>query len=90
MLFPAPFTSNLELIHISILETDMSDLTKGMAGPLSSFQGMAGGSLMLRNNPSIGYKHSHDSSDILLERQIFCLKIAEQDSNLQDMTTSTI
>lgn len=44
VLFPPPFTSNLELIHISVSETDMSDLTKEIAGPLLSFQGKTGDS----------------------------------------------
>lgn len=35
VLFPPSFTSNLELIHISVLETDMPDVTEGMAGPPS-------------------------------------------------------
>jgi len=67
----------------------MPDLTKEKAGSLSSFQGTVGGSFLLRNNPYMGYKHRHDSSDILLERQMFYLKITEQDNNLQDVTIST-
>lgn len=77
VLFVPSSASNLELIHISISETDIFDLTKEIAGPLSSFQGMIGDPFPLRRKPDMGYKCRRDSSDILLERQKFSLKITD-------------
>lgn len=76
VLFALSCTSNLELIHISFSETDVSGLTKEVPGPLLSFQGIIGDSSLL-SKPNMGGKHAHESSDILLERQKFYLKITE-------------